>query len=50
MPDATARVVLTGSLGKFTGGETELELEPIAPDSEVHVLPWSAGGLVERLR
>ncbi len=80
-----ARVVLTGNLGKFTGGETELELEasdirqlirlrgerypelkphleeslavaidgqiyqdawfePIAPDSEVHLLPRIAGG------
>ncbi len=80
-----ARVVLTGNLGKFTGGETELELEagdvrqllcllgerypelrphlkqslavaidgqiyqdawfePIAPDSEVYLLPRIAGG------
>ena len=80
-----ARVVLTGNLRKFTGGETELELEagdvrqlfrllgerypqlrphleeslavaidgqiyqdawlePIARDSEVHLLPRIAGG------
>ncbi len=80
-----ARVVLTSNLGKFTGGETELDLdasdvrqlirllgerypklrphleeslavaidgqlyqdawfEPIAPDSEVHLLPRIAGG------
>ncbi len=80
-----ARVVLMGNLRKFTGGETELELEagdvrqlirllgerypklrphlaeslavaidgqiyqdawfePIAPDSEVHLLPRIAGG------
>ncbi|MDP6389295.1 MAG: MoaD/ThiS family protein [Alphaproteobacteria bacterium] len=80
-----ARVVLTGGLKNFTGGETELELdaadirglfrllgerypklkphleeglavaidgqiyqdtliEPIGPDSEVHVLPQIAGG------
>ncbi len=80
-----ARIVLTGNLGRLTGGETELELEasdirqlirllgerypklkphleeglavaidgqiyqdawfePIAPDSEVHVLPRIAGG------
>ena len=80
-----ARVVLTGSLKNFTGGETEIELdvedirglfrllgeqypklkphleeglavaidgqiyqdtliEPIGPDSEVHVLPQIAGG------
>ncbi len=80
-----ARVVLTGNLKQFTGGETELEieadtirqllrglgerypalkphleegiavaidgqiyqdawLEPVPPDSEVHLLPQIAGG------
>jgi len=80
-----ARVVLTGSLKQYTGGETELEveagtvrqllralgerhpalkphleegiavaidgqiyqdawLEPVPPDSEVHLLPQIAGG------